>query len=73
MTHFVALAQYTRLEIAAAIAAVIEQHDTANWERTDDLADDLQLAITNALADFCQSQNAQFDRARFLQACGVTA
>jgi hypothetical protein len=24
-----------------------------------------------ALADFCQSQNAQFDRARFLAACGV--
>lgn len=24
------------------------------------------------LADFCQSQNAQFDRALFLQACGVT-
>lgn len=23
------------------------------------------------LADFCQSQNAQFDRERFLAACGV--
>lgn len=23
------------------------------------------------IADFCQSQNAQFDRALFLQACGI--
>lgn len=25
-----------------------------------------------SIADFCQSQNAQFDRERFLQACRVT-
>lgn len=29
-------------------------------------------ATVGAQASFCQSQNAQFDRARFLQACGVT-
>lgn len=27
--------------------------------------------LAGALADFCQSQNAQFDRERFLAACGV--
>lgn len=28
--------------------------------------------MTFDLADFCSSQNAQFDRAKFLKACGVT-
>lgn len=30
-------------------------------------------ANIGVIADFCQSQNAQFDRERFLAACGVTA
>lgn len=29
--------------------------------------------MCESIADFCQSQNAQFDRERFLAACGVTA
>lgn len=55
--HFVAL--------AAALKSVKPRITTTT--------DHQQWVLTvNAILNFCQSQNAQFDRERFLAACGVT-
>lgn len=49
-----------------ALAAMLKQ------SRPDNPADCIRwYALCNQLADFCQSQNARFDRAKFLEACGT--
>lgn len=66
---FIALAEVIKLEIPARIDQVM-----LPYAGPKSLAVRIQLkqAIAEEMADFCQSQNAQFDRERFLAACGVT-
>lgn len=65
--HFVAL---------AAVLADMKPADLAHNKQS--YADGLRMgqiaqwkATAEAIAHFCQSQNAQFDRERFLATCGV--
>lgn len=53
--HFQALA--AMLKQAKPIGAGMDRYC---WHR-----------LCHQLADFCQSQNARFDRAKFLEACGT--
>ncbi len=60
--HFIALAKMVSELRAESMGA----QGMEGWRS---LVDSDDLAVR--LADFCASENAQFDRARFLRACGI--
>lgn len=66
--HFVQLANVMRLEVKPQMDEYVN-HAFSCTSNT--LVPALFSNVCNELADFCQSQNTQFDRERFLAACGV--
>lgn len=66
--HFVALATVTMHAIRTKTAARLKSAFHADCPQ---LTADLMAIVADEMADFCQSQNVQFDRERFLAACGV--
>jgi hypothetical protein len=61
--HFVGLAEVIRQQRPRNDKSPMEDIDYAAYGKWEQMRD--------ALASFCQSQNAQFNRERFLAACGV--
>jgi hypothetical protein len=63
--HFIALADVVRLEVNARIETEVGNYNLGRVA-LDDLAHNIQVGISDALADFCKSQNPRFDRERWL-------
>jgi hypothetical protein len=63
--HFIALADAVRLEINGRVETEVKAYNLCRVV-LDDLAHNIQVAVSESLADFCQSQNPRFDRARWL-------
>lgn len=57
--HFIALADHLRLEWEGKLGAYVTKHPNPSAAVVSHL-------IVESLADFCQSQNARFDRERWL-------
>ena len=59
--HFIAIAAL----LADANLAVVDEHGNPQ------AADIVMCDLTHALADYFQSENPNFDRERFIKACGL--
>jgi hypothetical protein len=58
-------------EAIAAVLAETMSHETNDGAYPDETAIRTITFIANRLANLCAAENPNFDRARFLRACGV--
>ena len=61
----------TRKDFTGIANAITDARKVVLEARATDDAGFALDEVSNAIADFCQTQNPNFDRARFLKACGV--
>ncbi len=57
----------SRKHFIAIAAAILENRKSTSSKADRDVVD----MMANAIADVCAGTNGQFDRSRFLRACGI--